>query len=479
MAHRDGYTAFVSSAVGKRLATTLGLPQPVRAAPLRARAAARRRAGARRRRTADSPRAGRAARRPGRAPARRWSTTVPEAGAARRRRRRPHRADGPGRPRVAARDARRPALKRLGALRPGRRHRPRPGDAPARPPSAPPGGRSRASPARSAKELRGGRTANLVLVADGADGGGARHRRVLPRPAARPTSTARCSGSASGAAAPPIRRPPARRARSPSSPARPAASAPRSPACSPATAPPSSRVDVPAAGRRPGRGGQRDRRHGAAARRHRRRTPVSASSSHARTRHGGLDIVVHNAGITRDKLLANMDADRWATRHRRQPRLDPADERGAPRQGRPAPTAATSSASSSIAGIAGNRGPDQLRGVQGRRHRAGRRLLARQGAAAPRHHRQRRRPGLHRDRDDGADPVRHPRARPPAELPAAGRPAGRRRRDDRLLRLRRPGRASAATSCGSAARACSGPEVAVETLGGMPSTGTAARAGGR
>jgi len=31
----------------------------------------------------------------------------------------------------------------------------------------------------------------------------------------------------------------------------------------------------------------------------------------ARTRHGGLDIVVHNAGITRDRLLANTDADRW------------------------------------------------------------------------------------------------------------------------------------------------------------------------
>ena len=29
MAHRDGYTAFVSSGVGKKLATTLGLPQPV------------------------------------------------------------------------------------------------------------------------------------------------------------------------------------------------------------------------------------------------------------------------------------------------------------------------------------------------------------------------------------------------------------------------------------------------------------------
>lgn len=32
---------------------------------------------------------------------------------------------------------------------------------------------------------------------------------------------------------------------------------------------------------------------------------------HAMERHGGLDIVIHNAGITRDKLLANMDEGRW------------------------------------------------------------------------------------------------------------------------------------------------------------------------
>ena len=32
---------------------------------------------------------------------------------------------------------------------------------------------------------------------------------------------------------------------------------------------------------------------------------------HSVQRHGHLDIVVHNAGITRDKLLANMDAARW------------------------------------------------------------------------------------------------------------------------------------------------------------------------
>src|SRR4051812_44108651 len=34
---------------------------------------------------------------------------------------------------------------------------------------------------------------------------------------------------------------------------------------------------------------------------------------HARRRHGSLDAMVHNAGITRDKLLANMDESRWAS----------------------------------------------------------------------------------------------------------------------------------------------------------------------
>lgn len=34
-------------------------------------------------------------------------------------------------------------------------------------------------------------------------------------------------------------------------------------------------------------------------------------AEHATERHGGLDIVVHNAGILRDKLLANMTPDKW------------------------------------------------------------------------------------------------------------------------------------------------------------------------
>jgi 3-oxoacyl-[acyl-carrier protein] reductase len=34
---------------------------------------------------------------------------------------------------------------------------------------------------------------------------------------------------------------------------------------------------------------------------------------HLRERHGGVDVVVHNAGITRDKKLANMGEDRWTS----------------------------------------------------------------------------------------------------------------------------------------------------------------------
>lgn len=34
-------------------------------------------------------------------------------------------------------------------------------------------------------------------------------------------------------------------------------------------------------------------------------------AQHLKGRHGGVDVVVHNAGITRDKKLANMSADRW------------------------------------------------------------------------------------------------------------------------------------------------------------------------
>jgi 3-oxoacyl-[acyl-carrier protein] reductase len=36
-------------------------------------------------------------------------------------------------------------------------------------------------------------------------------------------------------------------------------------------------------------------------------------AGHATSRHGRLDVLVHNAGITRDRLLANMDAATWAS----------------------------------------------------------------------------------------------------------------------------------------------------------------------
>ncbi|MGI8577743.1 MAG: 3-oxoacyl-ACP reductase [Nocardioidaceae bacterium] len=45
-------------------------------------------------------------------------------------------------------------------------------------------------------------------------------------------------------------------------------------------------------------------------------TAVDAAQRLARAltqRHGGVDVVVHNAGITRDKSLANMDPERWAS----------------------------------------------------------------------------------------------------------------------------------------------------------------------
>ena len=38
---------------------------------------------------------------------------------------------------------------------------------------------------------------------------------------------------------------------------------------------------------------------------------------HLREKHGGVDVVVHNAGITRDKKLANMAEDRLRRRSSR------------------------------------------------------------------------------------------------------------------------------------------------------------------
>ncbi len=76
---------------------------------------------------------------------------------------------------------------------------------------------------------------------------------------------------------------------------------------------------------------------------------------HTRSRFGGLDIVVHNAGITRDKLLVNMTAAQWdsvlAVNLESQLRVNTAllDLQGLNQDGRIVGLASTS-------GIAGNRG---------------------------------------------------------------------------------------------------------------------------
>ena len=82
-------------------------------------------------------------------------------------------------------------------------------------------------------------------------------------------------------------------------------------------------------------------------------------AAHLAQRHGGrLDVLVHNAGITRDKLLANTDADRWgsvlavnlvAQLRINEVLLDTASEGGLRDGGRIVSVSSTS-------GIAGNRG---------------------------------------------------------------------------------------------------------------------------
>ena len=124
-------------------------------------------------------------------------------------------------------------------------------------------------------------------------------------------------------------------------------------------------------------------------------------------------------------------------------------------------TAATSCCVSSIAGIAGNRGQTNYAASKAGVIGLVDALAADDGLRRAGHHRQRRRARLHRDRDDGQDAVRHPRGRPPAQL-AAARAACRSTSPRRSPgSARTPTPASPARSCGSAARACSGPDVAV------------------
>ena len=218
-------------------------------------------------------------------------------------------------------------------------------------------------------------------------------------------------------------------------------------------------LDVPAAGDDAGRGGQRGSAASAlqldltaagrarAARRPPRRSGTAASTSSCTTR-----------ASPATRRSARMDAARWDAVLDGQPdrARSGSTTRCSPRDADPRRTGG-SSACRSIAGIAGNRGQTNYATskagviglVESLAPRARRRGVTVNAVA----------PGFIETRMTAAMPLLHPRGRPADEQHVAGRPAGRRRRDDRLVRLtrRRPG--SPATWCGSAARACWGRDV--------------------
>jgi 3-oxoacyl-[acyl-carrier protein] reductase len=106
-------------------------------------------------------------------------------------------------------------------------------------------------------------------------------------------------------------------------------------------------------------------------------------AAHAREHHGGLDIVVHNAGITRDKRLANMRTDAWDAVldvNLRAPERITAQliESGVLHDGGSVVGVA------SIAGYRREQRPDQLRDLEGRGDRAGRGPRAGPGGPADR-----------------------------------------------------------------------------------------------
>ena len=132
---------------------------------------------------------------------------------------------------------------------------------------------------------------------------------------------------------------------------------------------------------------------------------------HVKTKHGGVDIVVHNAGITRDKKLANMKDDVFgsaiAVNLTAPERITATllEEEAIKPNGRIIGVA-------SIAGIAGNVGQTNYAaskaGVIGF-------VDATRPDAQERHHHQRGRSRLHRDQDDRRRAVHDPRGRPPAQ----------------------------------------------------------------
>ena len=123
----------------------------------------------------------------------------------------------------------------------------------------------------------------------------------------------------------------------------------------------------------------------------------------------GVDVVVHNAGVTKDRTIAKMPEERWSAADGDQPLQRGADQR------RPARAAACCAANgrivcvSSMSGIAGNSG--QTNYATSKAGVIGMVEALAPGAGRARGDDQRRRPRLHRDPDDGGDADRPARSR--------------------------------------------------------------------
>ncbi len=133
---------------------------------------------------------------------------------------------------------------------------------------------------------------------------------------------------------------------------------------------------------------------------------VDAIIAHVTAQHGGkVDVLVNNAGITRDKLLANMDESRWdsviAVNLLAPQRLT----EGLVASGTLGEGGRVIGLSS-MAGIAGNRGQTNYAATKAGMIGADRCAGTRAGREG--HHDQRRGPRLHRDQDDRRHPAGHP-----------------------------------------------------------------------